>query len=425
MALLFGPKKPALEWLRDVKRAIVIERGRIIVAWARLNGVGLLLDTLGPDLKKVQVIVGMAGSATSAEALAHLRRACQRVFLFHKHHLQTFHPKVYCFDDGGDPPDAAMLLVGSSNVTGGGLFSNFEANIGLRLSPGSSDTDALTFRSMVDAFDDLVAAAFCEEITTDERIRELLEDRYLSTEARLKRRAAEDATGAARHGSRRNKPEAPPPNLPRFDLPELPVTFSDPAPPVTGVGVTRPDLVTPPVAAGRFYVRTLTVNDVRKLVGLQVGTFEPDIGETARDAEPDFWGWPTRFVAVTRRDTRQEWAATAEVRSAATGSKRVDAEFMQWYRPARPADLSTGRIAHAAEHRIRIGPISRLREAVPVGFDTHGLMVIERLPNDAAHDFLVMLLRPSDPEFADYEGYLSHQRPNHRFGYGLTSALEA
>jgi HKD family nuclease len=213
MTLLFGPLRPAVEWLRIVKQEITIERGRIIVAWARLNGVGLLMDALGEDLKKVQVIVGMAGSATSAEALAHLRRACQRLFLFHKHHLQTFHPKLYSLDSGGDPPDAARLLVGSSNVTGGGLFSNFEANFASQLVPGSSKTDAATFRAVMNAFDDLVCMAFCEEVTTDERIRELLEDRYLSTEARLKRRSAEDASSAPRHGVRRNKPEAPPPIL--------------------------------------------------------------------------------------------------------------------------------------------------------------------------------------------------------------------
>jgi hypothetical protein len=77
---------------------------------------------MGTDINKVRVVVGMAGAGTSAEALSYLKAHCAEVHLFHKHHRQTFHPKIYCFDGSGDPPAASRLIVGSSNLTGGGLF---------------------------------------------------------------------------------------------------------------------------------------------------------------------------------------------------------------------------------------------------------------------------------------------------------------
>jgi hypothetical protein len=174
--------------------------------------------------------------------------------VFHKHHLQTFHPKVYCFDTGGDPPDKAMLLVGSSNLTGGGLFSNFEANLIAHLAPRSSKLDNTTYQSVIAAFDNLIGMPFCEEISTDTRVSKLLKDGYLSTEARLRRRTRESAGKAAKHGFRRNKAEAPPPALPKFKLPTLSVVFADPteAPSTPLVGLAAPPPA-PFVADGRFY----------------------------------------------------------------------------------------------------------------------------------------------------------------------------
>lgn len=396
MTLRLGPRSSAIEYLRAAPKRLKIENGCIIVAWARTNGFGLLFDALGAHLKKINVVVGMAGAATSAEALAHLLRACKAVHVFHKHHLQTFHPKIYCLDSGGVPPDQATLLVGSSNMTGGGLFSNFEANLVADLNPRSSSRDRETFESVVEAYNELVGAPYCERIGSDLRIQELLKDGYLSTETRLRRRTREDARGAARQGKLRNLPEAPPPHLPSVVLPPLEVEFAEPAgradlkssegdARASGAAESEPE---PPAASfladGRFYVRTLTANDVRKLNGEQVGTFEPDLGETARDTLPGFWGWPDRFVDVTRKDTRREWAANAEIRSARTGANGVIVEIMQWYRPARPSGPSAGIKGHAAEHRIRLGPISKVREAVPEGFNTDALMVIERRPEGSA-----------------------------------------
>ena len=124
MDFILGPDSSASAFIEEVPGRFTVRNGVILTAWARRSGVGLLYRALGDQMRNVDVIVGLAGRATSAEALALLRANARRVFVFHTHHLVTYHPKVYLFDDGDDPPQGAALLVGSSNLTGGGLFRN-------------------------------------------------------------------------------------------------------------------------------------------------------------------------------------------------------------------------------------------------------------------------------------------------------------
>src|SRR5207249_4383669 len=119
----------------------------------------------------------------------------------------------------------------------------------------------------------------------------------------------------------------------------------------------------------RFFVRTLTANDVEKLHARTPGTFEPDLGETARDRFPTFWGWPQKYATVTRQLTRLEWNATARLFSNGTPSEGVEVALMLWFREARTA--ANGQLGHAAEHRFRPGPISTVRRYVPERFDAN------------------------------------------------------
>lgn len=430
MSLILGPANAAIDTFRQICAAGGLESVTVLVAWARIAGVALFLDALGTDISKVRIVVGMAGAGTSVEALSYLRAHCAEVYLFHKHHRQTFHPKVYCFDASGDPPVVSQLIVGSSNITGGGLFSNYEASLVSVLTPATSTADRMTWSSVMSAFDTIAASPFSERIISDDRIQVLLEERYLSTESRLRRRGTEDAAASAKGSARRGKPEAPPPKLVLPRLPPPSRTFTDPfvqAVPALPIAPTPPTVVPalpqlltvsaePFVADGRFFVRTLTPNDVAKILGHQVGTFEPDLGVTARDELPGFWGWPGQFVTVTRELLRDEWAARARVFSSAVPAG-ANVEFMQWFRAARSPTAADPR-AHAAEHRFRIGPKGTLQSALPVGFGVTSLVVIERLPDNSAYDFRVRIIAQGEPEYSDYSRYLTHPRPRHRYGYG-------
>ena len=209
------------------------------------------------------------------------------------------------------------------------------------------------------------------------------------------------------------KPEAPPPPLPPFSLPPLPMSFggletvgalAEPAHSdyqgLSGIDPTE-----------QFYVRTLTANDVNKLHGRTPGTAEWDIGVTARKcANRLFWGWPGRYANVVRTLPRLEWRMTGSLRSSLTGDAGVDVEISIWFREERPG--------HAAEHRLRIGPRATLTNATPSNFDTTSLVVLERLPLGRTNAFFVQLLTTQDPGYADYYRYLTQERPRHRYGYG-------
>lgn len=440
MPLILGPDSPAIHEIRRIRGLGGLERVTVLVAWARITGVGLFLDAMGADIAKVRIVVGMAGAGTSAEALSYLRAHCRELHLFHKHHRQTFHPKVYCFDSPGEPPATTRLIVGSSNLTGGGLFSNYEANLVSTLEPAGSDPDRETWQSVMSAFDKVTTSLYSERIQDDARIQMLLDDGYLSTEARLRRRHIQEEAAAANGVARRGRREVPPPPLPPIRLPAAPFAFRGtpdrrlppaphrrppPAPPLLppplegGVIVPGPPvapLPVPFVADGQFFVRTLTPNDVAKIRNGRAGGLEPDLGVATRDILPEFWGWPNRFIPVQRRLVRPEWTARARVFSSRE-PQGINMSLVQWLRAARPP-VPPNINGHLAEHRLRIGPRPDFIDVIPPGFDINSLIVFERMPENEAYDFRIRILLPNEPRYAYYSPYLITHRAGHRFGYG-------
>jgi hypothetical protein len=165
------------------------------------------------------------------------------------------------------------------------------------------------------------------------------------------------------------------------------------------------------VLPDQFFVRTLTPNDVEKLFGNTPGTFETDLGETARDGYPTFWGWPDNYEEVIRRkpEGRLEWKARASLYSSEK-PRGVPVTAMLWYREAREG--------HAAEHRLGLQPIGRVRTAVPSSFNTESLMVVERAPGNTNEVFVIRFITAGEPGYGDFAKYLTEDRPQHRYGYG-------
>lgn len=158
----------------------------------------------------------------------------------------------------------------------------------------------------------------------------------------------------------------------------------------------------------RFFVRTLTRNDVKKLHGAR-GTFEPDLGETARDTDSSFWGWPDKYRLVTRTKARLEWKAKARLSSSVRpGGSPITVTL--WAREPRED--------HLPEHRFGLGPIGRVRGLVPADFDTSSLVVLERSPDGSGLDYLVRFITHAEPDYRLFEPYLTEEAPEHRYGYG-------
>jgi HKD family nuclease len=84
---------------------------------------------------------GPEAAATDYEAIATLLARLEdtgnaTVYLY-RDRQRTFHPKVYLFDN--EKKETALLIVGSSNWTDGGLHNNVEANLIVDLDLTDSD----------------------------------------------------------------------------------------------------------------------------------------------------------------------------------------------------------------------------------------------------------------------------------------------
>ena len=86
------------------------------------------LDALKASTSTLTSIVGFDHNGTSREAVELLSNLSDRFFIVHSTRPDvTFHPKAYLFKG----PTLASLLIGSSNFTAGGLFSNMELGVEL------------------------------------------------------------------------------------------------------------------------------------------------------------------------------------------------------------------------------------------------------------------------------------------------------
>ena len=119
----------SLAWATDV---------RIATAFAKGSGVTRIIDPLAQILSKggkVHVVYGLDFHITDPEAIERFRELADQYPDTLAHHAYSewalaishaFHPKLYICTD---PVGNARVLVGSSNLTTGGLWANTEANV--------------------------------------------------------------------------------------------------------------------------------------------------------------------------------------------------------------------------------------------------------------------------------------------------------
>jgi PLD-like domain len=107
---------------------------RIVVAWAKRSGMRRAAGDLGAVRDrggKVLAIVGVSEGGATEQGLNALLNQTDESHVFHDAG-RTFHPKVYL----AEADDRALLLVGSNNLTAGGLAWNYEAGLWCELDLG-------------------------------------------------------------------------------------------------------------------------------------------------------------------------------------------------------------------------------------------------------------------------------------------------
>lgn len=177
------------------------------VAFAKRSGTAHVLAPLHAFAGRAttRISVGVDHGGTSLEGVEDLFGALDgRGELFVAHHTRspgdrvhhTFHPKVFLFDNSTE----ALALVGSGNLTQGGLFGNYEAGVALRLDLGDSAQRAF-HRSIVQALDDWAdpASPLCTRVDSASLIR-LYDEGYLPREATIRPRSSTGGAGARGSG---------------------------------------------------------------------------------------------------------------------------------------------------------------------------------------------------------------------------------
>jgi len=172
----------------------------IFVAFAKNSGVLRLKDSLEKFRKRggvVNVYVGVDLGGTSYEALTALLLYVDSLNIVHSERGQTFHPKIYQFSG----INKGVTVIGSHNLTGGGLWTNFESSFIIKLENSTPIAKSL----MIDLkkyVDDLSALkqSFMP-VATQSDVDKLLQNGYIIKEVSQQIRQAK----AAKHEDARER----------------------------------------------------------------------------------------------------------------------------------------------------------------------------------------------------------------------------
>lgn len=154
----------------------------IATAWAKQSGIGRLRAAaaeFGAAGGTSEVIVGIDEAGATREGLELCLEIFGDVFIYHDPGTRTFHPKIYAVESD----DGAVIVVGSGNLTKGGLFTNYEA--AFVLEAASDDGPDWAVRDDVRAyFDKLLDAGDAVRPLDEDLIEVLTAEGWVTSEAR-------------------------------------------------------------------------------------------------------------------------------------------------------------------------------------------------------------------------------------------------
>ena len=281
------------------------------VAYAKRSGVQYLEEKIQAFTgtgKTARVIIGIDQQGTSVEGIESLLNALgtQDLYINHdENSFITFHPKVYYFEND----EKGLLVIGSGNLTQGGLYSNDEGSAIIELDR-TIEADRTIIREVRETFEKWCDDSFgTVKKVNAELVESLKECDYIISEssgithpdAEPVDEEPDDATFSpeprtrlfGRGAGRRRPPHARGTGRRRRIRPTAPIEtwFGPETEPLTGFVMT---LMRTDVGAGQT-----TPGTSRRSPEI----FIPLI---ARDANPDFWGWEYEFVEDPDRPGKKD-----------------------------------------------------------------------------------------------------------------------
>ena len=264
---------------------------RAAIAFVKRSGTRHIVEPLTAFAKSrhVEIITGIDHRGTSYEGLLELLHAVSptgRIIVFHNRLPLTFHAKVYLFKS----QTAADLVVGSGNLTEGGLFTNYEASLRLELNLTEPDQVA-TLQSIEHTLDDWASTARGTSFDLDEKFLNQLKDWDLVA----------PETGVASHPTMvqphalatGESAESPFTAVPERRAPRISKSKKN-----AGTNSGDGNLLVPKLQGGQFLM-TLQRTDVgvgQTTAGTSRRSPEIFVPLAARNTNPTFWDWPQQFV---------------------------------------------------------------------------------------------------------------------------------
>ncbi len=342
---------------------------RAAVAFVKRSGVKHVAAPLAAFAKvqRVEIVVGVDHEGTSYEGLEDLLRAVSpngRVVVFHNRLRHTFHPKLYLFRSATH----AEVVVGSGNLTEGGLFTNYEASLRLGLDLAKPE-DTAALRSVESALDEWSNLGSGTALVLDDGLLSRLRNlRLVPMEALTPSFSGESSAGsgavASPFAAHRERPapfEAKPTSKPQAGVPSGEMREG-----TIGLGHQPSSAI--------CFVMTLQNTDVgigQTSEGTSRRSPEIFIPLAARDANPSFWDWPHGFSEDPAKSEKRDRQTRVRL-----GDATIAVNMMTW------PDRHDFRLRSEALRRAaNVGDILRMEKAEPeLDFDYY----IEIIPKGTA-----------------------------------------
>lgn len=408
---------------------------RAAVAFVKKSGTQYIHEALTTfaATRSTNISIGLDHGGSSVEGFNQLMNAVNpngQIWVY-KNSANTFHPKVYLFKNA----TSAELVVGSANLTKGGLYENAELSVKLQLDL-TTPAD-LKFLQELEATLDIWSTAQPKRCLAVDAplILELHASGDLPTEA--------EAASAIK-ASKSNK-------LKKVGNKKSPFNSSavNPAPHLVPSGTTSkvssttavnspPNSVTQaplPMGMGSIALKS-SLRFAMTLQKTDVGVGQTTTGTSKRspeifipigavDLEPTFWGWASRFVPdSTKYKSDLSWKIQnakwinqklASHRTVPRPLEKLDWEHVKVNLVGHNGLLDVAVWFNPKKIDIRFRE-STLRSAG----DIDDILVIEHAPPGANYDYKMEVVPKLDPRYSGLYAALTHivPSPSHKkFGY--------
>jgi len=347
-----------------------------------------------------ELIVGIDHRGTSKEGLEDLLAgvgASGRVVVFHNPISSTFHPKVYLFRSDTN----AEVLIGSGNMTEGGIFTNYEASVllSLDLSVAADASILQSIEAVLDEWADTTTGT--ARLLDGTFLTTLVARGYVPVEA-LAPLERDDDGHDENSGETAESTEALEALFAARGVARAPSVGRSHRSPTAGTSsATTSTASASPGPAGsvqtKGFVMTLQRTDVgtgQVTPGTSRRSPEVFVPLSARDADPDFWGWPSEFNQDAAKPRKFDRTGVRM----RIGTEVVNVNMMTW----------------PDKHDFRLRS-EALRSAGNIG----DILRIERTDAASGYDYFAVVIPPGTTDYPIYRALCTNTVRNSKrlFGY--------